>query len=330
MGETAMHIILSILSTFLVLTTPGYALDAANSPYCTIASSQVCVDSADRTISGVLVSRPCWEYQDTYNCFGAVNECAPYLQHGCAQTASSCLINDPLIGCVLYGNTYECQRNANPTSTTQVCGGPQVCLGQSCFTPDLTSNTDFGQVAAQFASVAAAGASAGNSGGIEIFKGTIEYCNRVATGIVNCCSGSGLLTPLFKKQCSASAVALAGAKDARVAHFVGSFCAVNALGICLRTTQNWCTFPSLLARIIQEQGRPQLGIGWGTPNAPDCRGFTPAELQQLDFSVMDLGELQADILNNLTTPNGATMGNTISDKINNYFQNNPAPSGGAL
>ncbi len=308
-----------------------YAFTPINSPYCTLVNSQVCVDTADRVINGITVSRPCWEFQDTYSCFGAVNECQPYIDRGCAQTQSNCLINDPAIGCVLYGNTFECPRYATTTTTTQVCGAPQVCLGQSCFTPAQTSNTDFGQVAAQFASVAAAGVSAGNAGGFSIFDGTPEYCNRIIGNIVNCCNGSGVLTPLFRSNCSTSAVALAGAKDGRVAHFVGSVCAVQGpIGGCLRTTENWCTFPSLLARIIQEQGRPQLGISWGTADAPDCRGFTSAELQQLNFSAMDLSELQADILNNLSMPNGTSMGNAVSSKINNYFQNNTSPSGGAL
>ena len=328
-----MPVIVFIFISFIqmnVLYAAGIT-DPANSPYCTLTSQEVCVDSADRVISGVTVTRPCWRYEKVYSCFGAVNECQPYIDRGCAQTQSNCLINDPAIGCVLYGNTFECQRYATTSTTTQVCGAPQVCLGQSCFTPAQTSNTDFGQVAAQFASVAAAGASAGNSGGVTIFEGTPEYCNRIIGNIVNCCNGSGVLTPLFKKQCSASAVALAGAKDARTAHFVGSVCAVQGpIGGCLRTTENWCTFPSLLARIIQEQGRPQLGISWGTASTPDCRGFTSAELQQLNFSTMDLSELQADILNNLSLPNGASMGSAVSTKINNYFQNNTSPSGGAL
>jgi len=55
-----------------------------------------------------------------------------------------------------------------------------------------------------------------------------------------------------------------------------------------------------LARIIQEQGRTQLGIGWGGSRNPDCRGFTPAELQQIDFAQIDFSEFYNDALNNLT------------------------------
>ncbi|EPP7525236.1 conjugal transfer protein TraN [Campylobacter jejuni] len=27
--------------------------------------------------------------------------------------------------------------------------------------------------------------------------------------------------------------------------------------------------------MFNEQGRPQLGKGWGSPESPQCRGFTP-------------------------------------------------------
>jgi len=58
-------------------------------------------------------------------------------------------------------------------------------------------------------------------------------------------------------------------------------------------TQRWnvyCCFNSILARIIHEQGRPQIGMGWGSANSPNCRGFTTQELASLDFSKIDLSE----------------------------------------
>jgi len=314
---------------FSVPASAGVISDPANSPYCTLTSQEVCVDSASRVISGLTVSRPCWRYEKVYSCFGAVNECQPFIDRGCAQTQSSCLINDSVLGCILYNQTFECNRYPTSTVTQQVCGSPQVCLGQSCFTAEQTSNTDFGQVAAQFAGLASSGAAGANN--VDIFSGTPEYCNRIIGNAVNCCSGSGILTPLFKQSCSVSAQALATSKDEKTAHYVGSVCAVQGpIGGCLRTTENWCTFPSLLARVIQEQGRPQLGLSWGTSSTPDCRGFTASELQQLNFSIMDLGEVQAEILNNLTMPDGTSMGDAVGTKINNYFQNNAAPIGGAL
>jgi conjugal transfer mating pair stabilization protein TraN len=88
-------------------------------------------------------------------------------------------------------------------------------------------------------------------------------------------------------------------RSSGMCHEVGSYCATSFLGICLQKAHGHCCFNTKLGRIIQEQGRPQLksfnGVGWGSPEKPMCRGFTPEEFQALDFSKMDLSEYYADI-----------------------------------
>ena len=49
-------------------------------------------------------------------------------------------------------------------------------------------------------------------------------------------------------------------------------------------------FSSPLARIVQEQGRAQLGRSFGSARHPECRGFTMEELGMLDWDSMDLSE----------------------------------------
>ena len=44
-------------------------------------------------------------------------------------------------------------------------------------------------------------------------------------------------------------------------------------------------FTSELGRILHEQARPQLGIGWS-----HCDGFTVAQIQRIDFDRVDLSE----------------------------------------
>jgi conjugal transfer mating pair stabilization protein TraN len=77
---------------------------------------------------------------------------------------------------------------------------------------------------------------------------------------------------------------------------VGSYCSSKALGSCITKKEVHCCFNSRLARIVNEQGRAQLGRGWGDVKAPDCSGLTVAELQGLDFSKMDLSEFYAEIV----------------------------------
>ena len=46
-----------------------------------------------------------------------------------------------------------------------------------------------------------------------------------------------------------------------------------------------------MARIIQVEGRKQLGIAWGDKKNPDCRALTLEEIQRIDFSKIDFSEL---------------------------------------
>ena len=86
----------------------------------------------------------------------------------------------------------------------------------------------------------------------------------------------------------------------------------------MERTQTYCCFPSRLARIINEQGKAQLGRSWGDAQNPQCDGFTVAELQHLDFSTMDLSEFYAEIAPTLPDV-GALQGNALGKKANCYF-----------
>ena len=74
-----------------------------------------------------------------------------------------------------------------------------------------------------------------------------------------------------------------------VCHLVGVV-SEKVLGMPLKDRNVYCCFNSMLARLIHEQGRQQLGLGWGTGDAPDCRGFSLGEISELNFSEMDLSE----------------------------------------
>jgi conjugal transfer mating pair stabilization protein TraN len=52
----------------------------------------------------------------------------------------------------------------------------------------------------------------------------------------------------------------------------------------------------VLARIVNEQGRVQVGKGWGGAQNPDCSGFSVEQLQRLDFAAMDLSEFYASLV----------------------------------
>ena len=83
-----------------------------------------------------------------------------------------------------------------------------------------------------------------------------------------------------------------------------------------------------MARIIQEQGRPQLTTfgptgSWGTPDNPDCRGFTPEEFESIDFAKIDFSEYIASVIDhNVTQANITNALTTIQTTIQNSYNQN--------
>jgi len=98
--------------------------------------------------------------------------------------------------------------------------------------------------------------------------------------------------------CSEEDILTAAYNELGLCHYIGTKC-IKKLPVigCVQKAKIYCCFNSKLARIIQEQGRPQLKTigGWGSTDHPNCRGLTPQEFQNLDFSKINLYEWQQDI-----------------------------------
>ena len=103
---------------------------------------------------------------------------------------------------------------------------------------------------------------------------------------------------------------------------LGNWCSscIRILGSCvscIEHTTGKCCFNSLLARIVNEQGRVQVGKGWGSAQSPDCTGFTVAQLQSLDFARMDLTEFYASLV--AKSPNLTSIQNNNASKVTTCY-----------
>ncbi len=106
---------------------------------------------------------------------------------------------------------------------------------------------------------------------------------------------------LSMMSCNEEEGKLAMKEGAKLCHTVGTWCSTcfMVLGVCVSCTEHTtskCCFNSMLARIINEQGRAQVGKGWGSAQSADCSGFTVAQLQSLNFAAMDLTEFYASLV----------------------------------
>lgn len=120
----------------------------------------------------------------------------------------------------------------------------------------------------------------------------------------------------FMQACDQESMETAMLASSGYCHYVGEYCKkkVPLLG-CVQKAEAYCCFNSMLARIIHEQGRPQLStIGdFGTAKSPQCRGFTPDEFQSVDFSKIDLSEYIEDMTKKATDQIQGEISETIKD-----------------
>jgi len=161
-------------------------------------------------------------------------------------------------------------------------------------------------------------------GTIYVFNGNDYRCRPpgLQTGGSNCCKKT--TTWFGLGQCNEREKILAklrswGKLDGQC-HYVGSYCAVKVFKLCIQKKKTYCCFHSVLARIIQEQGRQQLGIDWGSPKSPNCRGFTPEEFQRIDFSKIDFSEWYEDLQKRIND-NLNVFKKEMPEKIQNYYEN---------
>ncbi|MDD2749914.1 conjugal transfer protein TraN [Acidithiobacillus sp.] len=72
---------------------------------------------------------------------------------------------------------------------------------------------------------------------------------------------------------------------------LGTYCTEKFLGFCLEHKDIFCCYPSPLDRIIASQikiGQPNVAGGYGTPQNPNCNGFTPQQLGDVDWNDVSL------------------------------------------
>ncbi|TDR30296.1 conjugal transfer protein TraN [Hydromonas duriensis] len=114
-------------------------------------------------------------------------------------------------------------------------------------------------------------------------------------------------------------------KQAGLCVSVGSFCSNKIVGACIEKTQTYCCFVSKLARIINQQGKAQLGMDYGKdPEHPTCNGFKPEDLEKIDFGQMDLTEFANDI--EFTLPDFSKLTNDAQNKADQQLNQLNQPS----
>ena len=259
--------------------------------------------SQTRLINGANVTRPCWQETLTYQCsYPVKNTCHALKAKGCVQIGSQCAQK---IGntCVQYTQTYECTERRGGGKRTTVSGNVPWCLEGSCATQGFAPNKDMAEALSRLMIFREIQKDM-DVKAVSVFKGEAYGCNRNCVDFKDCCgSGKGWGVSLGLAGCSEKEKALAQFRQDKKCVFVGTTCAEKVLGVCVLKKSTFCCFGTKLARVIHEQGRPQLRLNFGTAEHPQCRGLTVEELARLDFSKIDLSEILEEAFSKFKAPN---------------------------
>ncbi|NNM78024.1 conjugal transfer protein TraN [Sphingomonas sp. ID1715] len=299
----------------------GLAGDAA----CT-GSPETCTssDPVTRVIDGVAVTRPCWAWSRTFECNrkGAAQDCGELeANRACSFVRQECLTEeDP---CPTWERVYRCPLPDREATRQYICDGDIYCIGGECETIDRQANAEFGQAAIALNAAKQAGLEFDEST-LSLFKGERQTCKKAVFGLLNCCAGKAFpLIPygqlLVVLGCSREEILLHQRDAQGLCSYVGSYCSDSVLGVCVTKRKAYCCFESKLSRILQEQGRPQLGLGWDKPKRETCRGFTIDEFARLDLSRMDFSEIFAEFQDAAKLPDELSTVAEIQQKIEDFY-----------
>ncbi|MBT5540367.1 MAG: conjugal transfer protein TraN, partial [Alphaproteobacteria bacterium] len=249
------------------------------------------------------IARDCWRYDFYYSCsYPSKNNCHPLRKSGCNQIKSKC-IKTVENTCLVWEQTYKCPKNAK----IEEIKNPHIKLPSPPQIPEIIPNRDMDEAITKLASLKEiqndirASNFPSNADSIDIFKGQSKKCTIAFGGFKNCCTnGKGWGISLNLSGCDGEELDLAQRKDKGLCVEIGTYCAekIPVVG-CIKKKKGHCCFPTKLARLLHEQGRPQIGFTWGDSEHPDCRGFKPEELSRINFDKINLSELYRDFV----TPN---------------------------
>lgn len=277
-----------------------------------------------------IIKRPCWRYESTYQCDSpSENTCAVLRQSSCEQMASNC-IRDVGGECIEWEQVYRCPKEVileEPTATAS-SSAMQMPQQELHYEPNADMSDAIAKLSI-FKEVQEQMGTNKDASSIRVFNGSAGRCTIAFAGFKNCCTNKGWSSSVGMNNCNSEDQELARLRQKGLCVEVGTYCAEKTLGVCVRKKRSSCCFPSKLSRILQEQGRVQLGLGWGDAKSPDCRGLTPEELSRINFDRLDLRDIYSDVQQRVKQISTRVVKRNVEGRINTMTQGlqNKTPTG---
>lgn len=277
-----------------------------------------------RKINGVDVLRDCWQYKYKLNCEAkSKNNCNSISTDQCVFLGEECAFRTKeadLDFCANWLRRFSCKKNVKYTkehinlkgnegkdSKELLCNS--MCLDGTCPAikkADTESNDELAQSVGILDSVADIRKGRQGDHIINIFKGYSRECSDHPLNFMNCCkiSPNGWGEAIKLGHCSADELNIAKLRDAEQCIEVGTYCETEILGVCIDERNAFCCFDSVIARILNQEAKKQLGRGYGIPENPDCSGIDLNDLAKVDFTKADFSAFHRNVISrNISPPN---------------------------
>jgi len=285
------------------------------------------------------ITRDCWQWVYEYDCTPCGNPhetCSPLRDAGCDQMDSKC--KDTKDGkCIQFEQTYRCSK------ATKIVPQEGVKPSQHALVPDTwdpkkmpmtpmpeqvsgtendasTQSQDMQESLSKLMLLKEAQSEMRTHTDAKtlprVFKGQEGQCTIAFANFKNCCKDNGWGVDLGLVGCDGEDKDLAQKREKNLCIEVGTYCAqeLPILG-CIRKKRKFCCYAHKLARVLHEQGRPQIGRSLGDPKGPDCNGFTVEELSLLDFNRLNLTEIHQDVIDRMRLPNADVLKERLGKRV---------------
>lgn len=289
-----------------VATHPVLAGSRFTSSYPCSDDDKICASHGMRIVDGFEVYKDCWEWRYSKSCnYPSKDNCRNY-GHCYAVTNLPCLLHDNYGNCVNLQKEFSCKRwvpaelenqkvrmglTAKDGAEGLVCKGIP-CIDGNCVDKSYETNGEMMDAISKLYMVSTM--KDAKDMNFQLFAGFSAHCSKKTTSYSNCCSVSmkGWGHNLGAK-CTKDEQDLMARRKKNLCVYVGKQNKQN-MGVTTVVKHHYCCFGNMLNKVMQVEGRKQLGLNFGSGGRPDCRGLTLAEIQLLDFNRMDFSEFIED------------------------------------
>lgn len=321
-----------IFTIFCIIVVPPARADSRfNSGYPCSDAVRTCVSSGEREVQGFKVYRDCWEWAYVKTCnYPSKDDCKLY-GHCYGVANRECLLKDSMGNCVNLQREFSCKswlstQKENKEARVDlaykdgeesvVCKGIP-CLDGNCVDKSYLTNGEMMDSVSKL--YAASNMKPDKDYNFNLFAGFANHCSKKPVGYSNCCpdTSKGWGKQLGAK-CTKDEISLIKLREKKLCEYVGK--KTSGTAPFHVNKHYYCCFGNTLERVIQVEGRKQLGLSFGSDGNPDCRGLTMEEIQQLDFSKIDftdfINELMVKFTGTYKTPNPQEIASTIKTHMN--------------